>query len=172
MASNDHVPHVSPLYHFRTVAEFSADVEFLLRHFQPVTLAEIVEVLNGDRALSRPSFHLTFDDGFREMYDVVSPILERAGVPATFFVNTAFLDGGGLSHHNALSVLLHHFEAVRSKLGKTSIQRVQSLLSAGNAQCETLRACVLSSRYANKALAKELAATLDVDLQKCISTQR
>jgi len=101
-----HVPHVSNLYRFRTTAQFQADVEFLARHFKPVTLAEIVDALSGRRALPRFSFHLTFDDGFREMHDVVAPILERAGIPATFFLTTAFLDDAGLAHANVLSVLV------------------------------------------------------------------
>src|SRR5262245_56269169 len=89
LVSDISVPHVSHLYRFRTIAEFTSDVEFLLRRFEPVTLNDIVEALNGTRILSRASFHLTFDDGFREMQDIVAPILQRAGVPATFFLNTA-----------------------------------------------------------------------------------
>ena len=97
MVSEVHVPHVSNLYRFRTIAEFKADVEFFTRHFEPVTLQDIVDALNGNRTLPRSCFHLTFDDGFREMHDIVAPILQRAGVPATFFLTTAFLDGGGLA---------------------------------------------------------------------------
>src|SRR5271157_6511785 len=100
MVSDVHVPHVSNLYRFRTIVEFTSDVEFFSRHFEPVTLNDIVDALNGTRTLRRSCFHLTFDDGFREMHDIVAPILQRAGVPATFFLNTAFLDGGGLAHYN------------------------------------------------------------------------
>ena len=64
MVSDVHVPHVSNLYRFRTIAEFTSDVEFLARHFEPVTLNDIVDALNGTRTLSRCCFHLTFDDGF------------------------------------------------------------------------------------------------------------
>src|SRR5579863_3178357 len=117
MVTDSPVPHVSHLYRFRTIPEFTSDVEFLLRHFEPVTLVDIVDVLNGHKFLNRPCFHLTFDDGFREMHDIVAPILRRLGVPATFFVTTAFLDGGGLALHNALSVLLDRLESGRSRVG-------------------------------------------------------
>ncbi len=148
MVSDTMVPHVSHLYRFRTTAEFTADVEFLLRHFEPVTLSDIVDALNGTRSLGRSCFHLTFDDGFREMHDIVAPILHRAGVPATFFLNTAFLDGGGLAHHNALSVLLDRLQSSRARLGEASLRRVESLLPAASGDCATLRARVLSIRYA------------------------
>jgi len=121
MVSDFHVPHVTPLYRFRSIAEFKSDLEFFLSRFEPVTLADIVDTLNGTRALTRPSFHLTFDDGFREMHDVVAPILQRAGVPATFFLNTAFLDGGGLAHHNELSLLLDRLESRDSRISASTL---------------------------------------------------
>ena len=172
MASDRSVPHVSHLYRFRTIAEFTSDVEYLLRHFEPVTLSDVVDVLNGTRTLSRPCFHLTFDDGFREMHDIVAPILQRAGVPATFFLNTAFLDGGGLAHHNALSVLLDRLQSHHSRLSAASLQRVESLLPAARTDCSTLRARILSIQHGQKSLVRSLAETLDVDLDQYVRETR
>ena len=172
MVSDSSVPHVSHLYRFRTIAEFTSDVEYLVRHFKPVTLGDVVDALNGTRTLSRPCFHLTFDDGFREMHDIVAPILQRAGVPATFFLNTAFLDGGGLSHHNALSVLLDRFQSCHSRLGAASLGRVESLLPAAKGNCMTLQARVLSVQYAQKSLVRSLAESLDVDLGQYVRETR
>ena len=166
------VPHVSHLYRFRTIAEFTSDVEFLRRRFEPVTLSDIVDALNGTRTLSRPCFHLTFDDGFREMHDVVAPILQRAGVPATFFLNTAFLDGGGLAHHNVLSLLLDRLQSRPARLGAASLRRAESFLPAAKSDCTTLRARVLSIRYAQKSLVRSLAETLDVDLDQYVRETR
>ena len=168
MVSDATVPHVSHLYRFRTISEFRSDVEFLLRHFEPVTLSDINDALNGTRPLSRPCFHLTFDDGFSEMHDIVTPILYRAGVPATFFLTTAFLNGGGLAHHNALSVLLDRLQSGTSGLGAASLRRLESLLPAKTIDCTTLRARVLSIRYAQKSLVAFLAEILDVDLDQYV----
>lgn len=165
MVSDNYVPHVNRLYRFRTIAEFTADVEYLLRHFQPVTLSDIVDQLNGTRTLKRPSFHLTFDDGFREMYDVVAPILQRAGAPATFFINTAFVDGGGLAHHNALSVLL---DRLQSNPSPVIFQRAASLLPAEESDQTNLRARILSIRQTEKSLVRSLAETLELDLDQYI----
>lgn len=172
MVSDTSVPHVSHLYRFRTVAEFASDVEFLLRRFKPVTLNDIVDSLNGTRTLSGPCFHLTFDDGFREMHDIVAPILHRAGAPATFFLTTAFLDGGGLAHHNALSVLLDRFQSSHSRLGTTSLRRMESLLPETRSDCTSLRARVLSIPYAQKSLVDSLAEALDVNLDQYIRETR
>jgi peptidoglycan/xylan/chitin deacetylase (PgdA/CDA1 family) len=169
MVSDTFVPHVNHLYRFRSVAEFTADVEFLLRHFQPVTLSDIVDALNGTRTLNHSCFHLTFDDGFREMHDIVAPILQRLGAPATFFLNTAFLDGGGIAHHNALSLLLDRFQSSQPGLTAATLQRFESLLPAQSGVNATPRARILSIRYADKALVQVLARTLGVDIDQYVS---
>ena len=168
MVSDARVAHVSHLYRFRTIAEFKTDVEYLARHFKPVALIDIIAALNGTRTLSRSCFHLTFDDGFREMHDIVGPILQRAGVPATFFLNTAFLDGGGLAHHNALSVLLDQLQSSSPRVSEATLRRFESLLPPAQRDCKTLYERILSIRYAEKELVRSLAETLDFDLDQYV----
>lgn len=167
MVSDDHVPHVSNLYRFRTIAEFTADVEFFARHFEPVTLRDIVDALNGIQSISRPCFHMTFDDGFREVHDIVAPILQRAGVPATFFLNTAFLDGGGLAHYNVLSVLLDRIRSHPSG-SEAASACLHSILPAPKTECETLRDRILSIRYSDESHVCSLAEALDFDLNQYV----
>jgi len=171
MVSDVHLPHISHLYRFRSIAEFRSDVEFFVRHFEPVTLSDIVDALNGKRTLHRPCFHLTFDDGFREMYEVVAPILQRAGVPATFFINTAFLDGGGLAHHNALSAILDQIQSHPSD-SDIARARLEPILPVPVAGCKTLRDRMLSIKYAERLLVHSLAEALDFDVDQYVRETR
>lgn len=51
------------------------------------------------RALTAPpaprTVAITFDDAFRSVFTIARPILDRFGLPATLYVPTAPLDGGG-----------------------------------------------------------------------------
>jgi peptidoglycan/xylan/chitin deacetylase (PgdA/CDA1 family) len=171
MVSDVHVPHVSNLYRFRSVAEFTADLEFFVRQFEPVSLFDIVEALDWKRSLPRSCFHLTFDDGFTEVYETVAPILEKFGVPATFFLNTGFLDGGGLAHYNAISVLLDRDELLHPA-SKGMETRIDSILPPVTPGCTTLQERIRSIGYAQSHLVSALAETIGFDLDEYIQGRR
>lgn len=59
---------------------------------------------------------ITFDDGYADNHDVALPILQRHGLPATFFIATAYLDGGRMWNDSVI-------EAVRnSTLSKVDLR--------------------------------------------------
>jgi len=106
VVSDEQLPHIHHLYAYRTVGEFAADVDFFARHFSPISLGQLCRSLRGDESLPARSVLLTFDDGFREMAQLVAPILKAKGVPATFFINSAFLDNREMCYAQKISLLL------------------------------------------------------------------
>jgi peptidoglycan/xylan/chitin deacetylase (PgdA/CDA1 family) len=65
----------------------------LLRHLaQPVELRAGLEALEQGR-LPRRAVAVTFDDGYRDNVSVALPILERLGIPASFFLVTDLCSG-------------------------------------------------------------------------------
>ena len=88
--------HVRALYPVRDERQFEQDLDFLLRHYTPVALADLRAPARSGALGARPSFHLTFDDGLRPCADLIAPLLRRRGIPATFFLNPDFLDNQGL----------------------------------------------------------------------------
>jgi peptidoglycan/xylan/chitin deacetylase (PgdA/CDA1 family) len=71
--------------------EFRAQLDLLRQRFQIVHLEEAARLLEHGAARG-PMAVLTFDDGFQDNFDVVYPMLRAAGVPATIFVCTDFID--------------------------------------------------------------------------------
>jgi peptidoglycan/xylan/chitin deacetylase (PgdA/CDA1 family) len=67
-----------------SVRQFERQIQFLKNHYEIVDLDELFDTKRG--------VVLTFDDGYRDFYDTVIPLLEEYDVPATVFVNGAFID--------------------------------------------------------------------------------
>jgi peptidoglycan/xylan/chitin deacetylase (PgdA/CDA1 family) len=69
-----------------TASEFERQVLWLKRHTRVLSEAELLEVLEGGRPLPGRCSMITFDDGYRDNYELAYPVLRRHGVPAMFFV--------------------------------------------------------------------------------------
>lgn len=76
-----------------SAAEFENRMRWVKANFNVLPLGEAVRALRESRLPPR-ALCLTFDDGYADNFCIALPILERLGLPATFFVATGFLDGG------------------------------------------------------------------------------
>ncbi len=104
--SNDVLPHINALYRIKTTQEFEADLDFLLSVARPINLETLIYHSKNNIDFNENVFHLTFDDGFREIYDIIAPILLQKKIPATFFINSEFIDNKNLMFRNKVSLLL------------------------------------------------------------------
>ena len=71
-------------------AKFEAFCQFFRKHFRVVRLSEQVAGCREGRHMGG-TLSITFDDGYRDNFEVAAPILRRLGLPAAFFVATGFI---------------------------------------------------------------------------------
>lgn len=71
---------------------FERQVEWLAANRRVVDLDTAVAEIAGAGPVA-PGVALTFDDGTADWVDVVAPILVRHGIPATFYLTTAYPSG-------------------------------------------------------------------------------
>lgn len=74
-----------------TAEDFEEQMGFVARNFDvvaPEDLAGLRDTPRGRHVI------VTFDDGYRDNFEIAFPILRSCGLQATFFVATGFLDGG------------------------------------------------------------------------------
>jgi peptidoglycan/xylan/chitin deacetylase (PgdA/CDA1 family) len=74
-----------------SVDEFEKQIEFLSREYVVLPLDEIVDRLTRRAPLPRATACVTFDDGFRSVHTLASPILKRYQLPATVFLVTSLV---------------------------------------------------------------------------------
>ncbi|MBV9612918.1 MAG: polysaccharide deacetylase family protein [Acidobacteriaceae bacterium] len=90
-----------------TAEEFDWQIGYLKRHFPVITLPEALEMVNGEGGAARSaSVLITFDDGYLDGYTEAFPILRAHGLPAVFFLPTAFVGTGNLPWWDVVAFLL------------------------------------------------------------------
>jgi peptidoglycan/xylan/chitin deacetylase (PgdA/CDA1 family) len=67
--------------------------EYLKKHFHVVPVLQLAEQLASGREPGKYSVALTIDDGRRNCYEYLFPMLKEYELPATFFVVSSFING-------------------------------------------------------------------------------
>jgi peptidoglycan/xylan/chitin deacetylase (PgdA/CDA1 family) len=163
--------HVKYLFAVRNPRTFSDDLDFFLRECTPVTLAQLHSHAAGEKAIPRRAIFLSFDDGLREVADVIAPILHRRGIPATFFLNSAFVDNQSLLYRHKASLLCERID----KLPDAHLASLRNDLTGAGVDAVNqtqLKRLILSIEYKDRSRLDELALALEVDFAAFLREQQ
>jgi peptidoglycan/xylan/chitin deacetylase (PgdA/CDA1 family) len=84
------VPGFDPEIWSVTPEDFDAQVRHLATTFDVITPDDLPDIQAGRRGRFAM---ITFDDGYRDNFEIALPILRSQGARASFFVTTGFVDG-------------------------------------------------------------------------------
>jgi peptidoglycan/xylan/chitin deacetylase (PgdA/CDA1 family) len=166
---NDHPPaHIMNLYPCKSKAQFEQDLDFLLKRYKPIDLPQLLNYGRAGEPLPGRFLLLTFDDGFREAYDVIAPLLRRKGVPAVFFINTAFIDNRDMSYEHKKSIIIQRLESCSAEqvFIVTDILKKAKLLNSGLLQS------LKRLTYAARSIIGEIGTALEIDFKTYLQEQR
>ncbi len=85
---NDHLPEDGLTRHSRVFERFC---RFFKANFDVVSLTEFVATVERNEPVAG-KLVITFDDGYRDNYQIAAPILRKLDLPATFYVVTRFIE--------------------------------------------------------------------------------
>lgn len=166
LVSNKDVPHIKHLYPFKNIRAFEQDLDYLLKHFTPVTLQDVIAAVTSGQPLPARSFLITFDDGLREITENIAPLLLKKGVPAAFFLNSAFLDNKELFYKFKVSLIIEAIET--GNRSAAALAKLSTIL--GNP--EELIPAIKKISYHNRQLAEEAGAALEISFTDYLQQQR
>jgi len=164
------LPHISGLYRFRNRRQFGDDLEFLLKYYIPVTEDDVIAHLRGHGTLPPRAVLFTFDDGFREVHDVIAPILQKMGLPAIFFLTTAAVDNRYLCYPQKKSLLITALSRHHSGNVLAAIDRL--LTEATVSPAGDLPARLRSVTYHQRQVLDAVAPLLDCDFDSYLIRER
>lgn len=153
IVSDEDCPHVKHLYPIKRIAQFEEELDFLQKHFLPLSLEELMDHIKNETEPEKPSFFLSFDDGLRECYTVIAPILKRRKIPAAFFLNTGFVGNQALFYRYKISLMIN---AMRTS----------------NFEFRTSQNDLLKLSYHDSDKIDELAKELNIDFQEFLEEEK
>ncbi|NIF07530.1 polysaccharide deacetylase family protein [Chryseobacterium sp. Tr-659] len=159
--SDKDLPHIKHVICYKNSRQFEEDLDNLSKHFQFINWQEFRDFTTGSFKSKKKVALLTFDDGFKEFYDVAVPILERKGIYACNFVNPAFIDNQDMMFRCKASLLADAVEKMRDI--NPEVYRILSV--ENNAGKDILKEHILKINYQRKWILDELAVYLDVDFK-------
>jgi peptidoglycan/xylan/chitin deacetylase (PgdA/CDA1 family) len=94
--AGDPYPHVE-------IDRFRAQMQWLRRNCTLLDVRDLRRTVEAGRQQGT-SVLITFDDGYRDYYEVVYPILRELQIPAVNFLPTHFIDHGGIFWWDAINL--------------------------------------------------------------------
>ncbi len=173
VVSNDRLPHINHLYKYVGTKAFERDLDSLLKNFKPITLQQMINAGGQASNFDKPSFHLTFDDGLRECADVIAPILFRKGIPATFFLNSGFVDNRGLFYRFRVSLILEHIH--ENEISTSELQAIRDLMPEGAPDLKDTEAVVgllKTLTYEHQFVINQVADIFEIDFGTFLRKQK
>lgn len=117
------------------VKRFDTQMLWIREWFNVLPLAEGIERLRAGRLPARAAA-ITFDDGYADNCTIALPILQRVGLPATFFVASGYLNGGRMWNDAIIDVIREaqgsDIDLTSMGLGRYSIDSIEKRREALN----------------------------------------
>lgn len=166
--SDENLPHIRHVIRYKNTKQFEEDLDGVSKHFQWVNWQEFKDFISGNFEPQKKIALLTFDDGLREFYDIVAPILERKGIYACNFINPAFIDNKELMFRCKASLLIDELEKKRS-----IHPEIYSIFSLNDdVTTDILKKEILKITYQEKEILDLLADKFEIDFKSYLKEHK
>jgi len=149
------------MYHGTTsdgAPAIAAQLRYLARNFKIVSFPAMVDRLARHGAAAPNEIVLTFDDGLRNNFTVVYPLLRELQAPATFFVCPELVESGRWLWNHELRCRLQSLDA-------ETLAGVRSKLLAANASVEGMIEWIKTLKPPQRRWAEEMVRQATPDFQ-------
>jgi len=89
-----------------TPTTFEYQIQSFASTARIISLQEYLDHVKEGKPLQENSIVLTFDDGYKDNLTIAAPILQKYGIPATFFITTGYIGTGRMKWEDQLSCLI------------------------------------------------------------------
>ena len=154
---------------YRTKAAFSRDIKYIKDNFNVLNIKEFLELTESGKKFPEKSLLLTFDDGLAIQYDHMFPILRSHKIPATFFLNNAFIDNRDLHYERKKYLLLRRID---EGVDRGTQEKIREAVSGNNSETTTLSERIRNLEYREKHILDDIAGELGISFSDYLDKNR
>lgn len=106
--SGETLPHVRHLCSYKSPVAFEDDIKYLKQHYDLLPMERLLGSVGHTARAKRQAFFVSFDDGHRECFDYVFPILQKHQIRAVFFITSGMVDNKRMCHSHTVSLCIEN----------------------------------------------------------------
>jgi len=157
LVSDTKVNHVDNLYLYKNKSQFIKDIEFFKKNFKLIDPENIlVEKENQNM------FLLTFDDGLKEVYTIIYPILKEHNLKAIFFINPLFIDNNEGLYKHYISIIISRLKETNFK--KTELDKISQILSFDFKSTKEFLNSLKKVKYSDRNKLEKVLTSLNINM--------
>jgi peptidoglycan/xylan/chitin deacetylase (PgdA/CDA1 family) len=168
--SDIRLKHIVNLYKYKDVSSFKSDLDFFLKHYKPLDLSGLIKLIKGRSQPPSPSFFLSFDDGLKEFYNLIAPVLLEKGIPATCFLNSAFIDNEDMFFRYKESILIELINGINRKSKEWKI--LKSWFNDNKMSAASYKKKLLKIKYDRRDMLDELSGILNFSFSDYLEKEK
>ncbi len=165
--SNNKLAHIKHLYQLKNEKQFINDLDYLLKYYQPINYLQLKKHFYKEKIITKKSFFLSFDDGLSECYDIIAPILKKKGIPATFFLNSHFIDNKSLFYRYKISLIIE--EIINNSKNKN---KLLNYIQKDNHLNINIFDWLKQIKYSDKNKLNEIAELINLDFNEFLKKEK
>lgn len=147
-----------PVWTQLPVDKFRRQLGFLKNHYSIVSQEQVLDALDGKIILPPNAALITFDDGYKNNFNVTFPVLQEMQIPATIFLTVDRIGSDNPLWVDEIYLLLHSKDGNENNLPFVN-EIASDLYRSGrtwDAYCVTVETLKLSGEYARESYLQKL----------------
>ncbi len=153
----------------RDIKTFISDLEYFLQFYCPVETDDVINHFIGLNKFKRISFLPTFDDGFKEAFEAIAPILQKKGISAIFFITKCCVDNKELIYPHKINLLIRRINAIQDS---HKIKAVNDLLFQNNIYGSTIIDKIKRVKFSQRTILDKIAEVINLDFTRYLNEKR
>jgi peptidoglycan/xylan/chitin deacetylase (PgdA/CDA1 family) len=160
VVSDENIPYIKGLYNYRNKQRFCADLDFLAANYHPIGLVEFLDCIEHKKKIPDNAVMFTIDDGFREVYEIMAPILLERNLTATVFLTSGFVDNKQFGIDQKKSILI---EKLSHAADDFQLERTGKELKLKNLFKENVIYSILNIPYVHRDILDSISNIIGID---------